>query len=330
MAQKDLHTYYADLASKYLSGNADDAEVRELEEWVSADPENKRTFMALKKAWMLAGLNRPAAPPDTEKKWKETAAQLFGPAKVVALPRRRWMAVAAAVALLAVVGAVLLLQVWAGPDLFVETSNTPKEVELQDGSQVILNRASTLAYVYDKKAAVRRAQLTGDAFFDVARDEKAPFVILTRMLEIEVLGTSFYVDARAEQPEVQVIVESGQVAVRHRDQETILEAGEIAVFQLGNRQLEKRTGTDDNYLALKTDTLTFDNAPLNEVVFDINRYYRADIRIGSEELKNCRLSATFTNKSLEAVLKILASSFNLSVAREEGAIVLTGSCAEDR
>jgi GrpB-like predicted nucleotidyltransferase (UPF0157 family) len=50
MPQKDLHTYFTELAAKYLSGNASDMEVRELEDWVSEAPENKQTFMRLKKS----------------------------------------------------------------------------------------------------------------------------------------------------------------------------------------------------------------------------------------------------------------------------------------
>jgi transmembrane sensor len=71
---------------------------------------------------------------------------------------------------------------------------------------VILNRESSINYEFDADEGVRRVALSGDAFFDVARDEARPFVIQGRMVEIEVLGTSFYVDAREEASSVQVFL----------------------------------------------------------------------------------------------------------------------------
>ncbi len=331
MAKDNLHSKYEQLATRYLSGNASDAEVKELEEWVSADPENKRSFMAFKKAWILAGAQQSESAADTEKRWEETSARLFGEGKVASLrPRafpRRWLAIAATVALLAVVGIALFLRPWAGQEMMVEATDAPQKIELQDGSQVILNRGSSLSYSYDKKTSVRKVELKGDAFFEVARREEEPFIVQTPLLEVEVLGTSFYVDDRAGQVEAQVAVESGRVAVRHGGQEVILEANEMAVLQ-GNT-LEKQQVSNDNFRALKTDTLTFDNTRLEEVVATLNRHYQADIRIGSEELKDCPLTATFSNRSLEAVLLILESTFELEVRREGNRTVLRGSCEKE-
>lgn len=332
MPQKDLQDYYLDLASKYLSGNASDGEVKELEDWVSADPENRQAFLLLKKAWMLSGIDRQQSTPDTGQRWRDTARQLFGDDRIVEMKprtsRRRWMSIAATIALLAVVATVIFLQPWGGRPMLAKATDESKTIELRDGSQVVLNRASTLAYSFDQETATRRVELSGDAFFDVARDEAKPFVVQSGAVQVEVLGTSFYVDAREGQPQVQVIVESGRVAVRQGEQEAILEAGEMAVFQIASQQLAKQAAPDQNFRALKTDTLQFDNTRLEEVVFALNRYYHAEITIGTDELKDCRLNSTFSNKSLEAVLLILQNSFDLQVTRNGDGIVLTGTCVQ--
>jgi transmembrane sensor len=331
MPQKDLHTYFTELAAKYLSGNASDMEVRELEDWVSEAPENKQTFMRLKKAWMLSGLQKANSQPDVNALWEQTQQQLFSEAKTVQLQpqynRRRWLRIAAAVAFLAVAATAIWLQPWSDPGLMA-TTDTPETFELEDGSQVILNRESSINYEFDADEGVRRVALSGDAFFDVARDEARPFVIQGRMVEIEVLGTSFYVDAREEAASVQVFVESGRVAVRQGAQETILEAGEMAAFTIASQQLQKEIITDSNYLTLKSKTLTFDDTPLEKVVEDLNRYYHAQLSIASPSLRTCSLSSTFTDKSLEAVLKILETSFNLEVERSGDRIILSGECPE--
>ncbi|MCB0706617.1 MAG: FecR domain-containing protein [Saprospiraceae bacterium] len=326
MLPNDPHTYFSDVASKYLSGNASDLEVRELEKWVLADPENKRQFMAFKKAWMLSGLEKAAPIAHVDDLWKQTAAQLTPEAKVVPI-KRNWLRIAAAIALLVLASTVIFYNLRPDEVFLAEATDTVNQVALTDGSQIALNQSSSLSYSFDKKKGTRVVNLTGDAFFDVARDEAHPFIIKTSLIEIEVLGTSFYVDAREGQPEIQVIVESGRVAVRYQSQETILEANEKAVFQISTNQLAKQINEDANYLALKTNKLVFENTSLDEVVFALNRQYHTNIQMENEGLKDCTLSSTFTNKSLTAVLNILESSMpGIEVIDEGNVVVLSGRC----
>lgn len=102
----------------------------------------------------------------------------------------------------------------------------------------------------------------------------------------------------------------------------------MAVFSVAGNQLDTLRPPDDNYKALKTNTLVFEEAPLSEVVFALNRYYHADIRIESAALRACTFSSTFTEKSLDTVLKVLEATFDLSVSQEEGRILLRGDCGE--
>ena len=137
-------------------------------------------------------------------------------------------------------------------------------MDLADGSIVTLNRYSTL--IWDKAQKTKRAvSLEGDAFFDVARDEARPFVISTGPVEIEVLGTSFYVDARVDQALVDVVVESGQVAVRAGTEEVIIGANEKASFNKNTGTLEQAINDDPHYNSVKTQTLHFENSGLDEV-----------------------------------------------------------------
>lgn len=329
MPEQERHTYFLELASKYLSGNASEVEIQELERWVSEATEHRQTFMALKKAWLLTGTQAETSMVDVENWWSKTSAQLFPEAKKIQLkPRtnsRKWLGIAASLAVLLLAAIALYLRPWQQPTLLA-TNENPQTIQLPDGSQVILNRASTLSVAVDQNKGPRRVRLDGDAFFEVEPDANRPFIVQTNELEIEVLGTSFYVDAREDVAQVQVIVESGRVAVRHQQEERILKAREMAVFEISSNQLDTLIPADDNFRALKTNTLTFDAAKLPEVIFELNRYYRADIRIASEALNDCEFSSTFTDKSLETVLKVLEFSFDLTVTREGSAIFLTGTC----
>lgn len=327
MPQPDNHTDFLELTHKYLSGNASESEIRELEDMVSGNPEYRQQFMALKKAWILSGTAQ-SAEVDVDRLWQQTAARLEAkPAAAIRRLDRRWMAVAASAAILVVALVAVFVLSKPDSDFVAATEKDPEKFGLQDGTEVFLNRSSRLTYSQGVQSGQRRTELSGDAFFEVQHDPQRPFVIRTRGLEIEVLGTSFYVDARESQNQVQVAVESGRVAVRSQGQEFVLGPGQMAVYQIDAGQLDTLSAATPNYLALKTNTLVFDNTLLPEVVFELNRYYGEDIRLESEGLNNCAFSSVFTGKSLETVLKVLESSFNLTATRQGEAILLRGTCA---
>ena len=332
MQDQDPNINYSELISRYLSGNASDAEVQQLEAWVLESSENKEAFITFKKAWMLSGMRQTNEEIDVDKQWETTAAQLFEKTKVVKMKpqtnRRRWLGIAAAIALL-VIASIWIFQDDKGATLMVEAKDEIRSVDLPDGSQVTLNQSSSLRYLADEKEAKRKVELKGDAFFEVERDETKPFVINTAGIEVEVLGTSFYVDARDNQAEIQVIVKSGSVAVRSGATETILTADEKAVFQKATGQLTKQQNKDPNYLSLTTNTLVFEQTRLEEVVFALNRQFQSNITIGNEGLKDCELDATYKDKSLEAILNILDGTFaGIEVKRNGEQIELVGTVCE--
>ncbi|MEL7426475.1 MAG: FecR domain-containing protein [Bacteroidota bacterium] len=329
MEAQNQHDYPSSLMLKYLSGNTTAAETAELEQWVLASPENKKQFIDFKKAWILSGIQA-AAPIDVDAQWKQTTEQLFGGAKTRPLNkrkgRRRWLQVAAAVVVL-VVSTALLYQQFRQPEAyFAQATTSSLPLDLSDGSRVTLNQASSIRFLAESENGQRQVELQGDAFFDVARNEELPFVIQAQNVEVEVLGTSFYVDSREEQAEVQIMVESGRVAVRAAGQEVILNANDQAVFDKASNTLRKQANTDEHYQALKSGELVFEDTPMEEAAFALSRYYNVNLVIGSEELKNCPITSTFKNKSLSAVLRILEASFGIQSREEDDRIVLTGIC----
>jgi ferric-dicitrate binding protein FerR (iron transport regulator) len=332
MEQKDQHDYYSNLISRYLSGNTDAAEQKELEQWVLADPANKKQFIAFKKAWMLSGMQEPQ---DTQVEaiWQRTSEELFPTAKVRKLPAHRssnrWLKIAATVVVLIVSAALVYRHFQTPQPFFAATTTVTMPYDLSDGSRVTLNKSSSIRFLPKNENGEREVQLTGDAFFDVARDETAPFVIETQNVEIEVLGTSFYVDSRASQSAIQVIVQSGKVAVRAGNQEVILNKDEQAIFQKEENQLLKQTNQDENYLALKSGELVFKDTPLEAAVFALSRQFNTNIKIADEALRACSITSTFKNKSLAAVLTILESSFGIQSVQQGDEVVLTGSCSRD-
>lgn len=340
MPDQDLHSDYPELMSSYLSGNATDAEVQQLEAWVLEDPEHRQQFMAFKKAWMLSGMVGDQNPVDVEAQWQVAAAQLFKESKAVKLKPRarsyRWLSIAAAATLVAAISIWALLQ-WSGErELYVATTDQVQSVELPDGSMITLNRASSLRYTpvaansETAQAAQRQVILEGDAFFEVQRDPARPFIIRNNDLEIEVLGTSFYVDGRENQPELQVIVESGSVAVRTTPGDSlILTVGQKAIYEKAVDSLYRQPNEDPNFQSIKTKTITFDDSTLEEIAFALSRHYGvAIVYSGIEDSSNCILDGDYEDYSLEEILAFLRSTWGIEAVRNGDRVVLSGTVCQ--
>jgi hypothetical protein len=151
-------------------------------------------------------------------------------------------------------------------------------ITLADGSKVWLNAGSKLIYpsrFVDKK---REVYLVGEAFFDIEKNEKMPFVVRSSFVEVEVLGTRFNVSAYPEDNSVQTVLVEGSVNVKSTDA-GIFEKGITLVpgqLALLNKSTEKTKiyDVDTDYYTLWIDGLfSFTNTDLNRLVKKLERYY---------------------------------------------------------
>jgi ferric-dicitrate binding protein FerR (iron transport regulator) len=200
-----------------------------------------------------------------------------------------------------------------------------KSATLPDGTVIALNKNSVITYPDKFGRKKRKVLLKGEAFFQVKRDEKKPFIIEAENVEIEVLGTSFNVDARPDKQFVEVIVNTGKVALRsEKGKEIVLLKGERGVFSKETGELVKEANKSRNYLAWKTKKLIFEDDCLADVVKDISEAYDINIELASPALKDCRLTAIYDDLSLDAILNILKETFDLSVVKKDNIILVTG------
>lgn len=333
MAEDKGYIDFFDLIPKYLSGETSDSEVKQLEEWVMSAPENKALFIRFKKAWILSGIEGNYQNIDVEKEWKFIAGKLFHQNNVVPLtakPKRRigfYLRLAAALALLVVASVWLFKSLNTADYREVVAQNAIEENKLPDGTEISLNQYSSVKYPAKPDEKFRRVELKGDAFFKVERDTARPFIINTQNVEIEVLGTSFYVDSRENQSQIQVIVSSGSVAMTAGEDKIVLAANETGIYDKSTGNLLKKQNDDINYLAWKTDVLVFENTDLERVVFDLNRKFHSQVSIANPELKSCKITATYDHKSLEATVRIIEKTLNIQAEIKGDEIVFSGqSC----
>jgi transmembrane sensor len=161
------------------------------------------------------------------------------------------------------------------------TLQTPRggqfSIVLTDGTRVWLNAASRLQYPSYFTGNERQVELTGEAYFEVAKNPKAPFHVVSRKTEVEVLGTHFDVAAYPDEEAVSTTLIEGKVRVKKDQKELILNPGQEAlVFDQGPIQLIPDADTR-TIIAWKEGKTLFKNASIQSIMRAISRWYDVDV-----------------------------------------------------
>lgn len=165
------------------------------------------------------------------------------------------------------------------------TISTPRggkyEVVLPDGSKVWLNAASSLKFPTTFSGKKRIVEMTGEAYFEIAQNEKQPFIVKKGKTEVKVLGTHFNVMAYEDEEAIKVSLLQGAVkvttAATHHNR--LLKPGEqIEVKQDGRMSLVKNPNLN-KVMAWKNNLFWFENSNIQEIVKQLARWYDVDIEI---------------------------------------------------
>lgn len=204
----------------------------------------------------------------------------------------------------------------------IQTSKFQTTEILPDGTTVYLNKNSKIEYPKQFALNTREITLSGEAYFNVAKDAKRPFIITAKETQIEVLGTSFNVIANKNDDKVEVLVESGivRLSVLNNNEKLVLTKGQFGFSQ--NNSLNRNEISDLNYLSWKTKRIDFNEAPLAYVINILNQTYTSNIIISDEVSSNFKLNAKFDKAPLDTVLKSICLAFDLEHDKKRGKIQL--------
>ncbi len=324
------------LIAKHLSGETTAAEEDALQKWIALAPGNEQIYLKFKRVYELSGkIHDPSAGDslgiDVEKEWSHFLKKVEENEKTIQFePQAKsnaWLRIAAAVLLVVASGIVVNYFVSKGRDQVYQTAENTEVINLSDGSTVFLNRNSMLTVRSSFAKKNREVELRGEAFFEVKPDKQKPFIIGTSGADITVLGTSFNVQSYEQRNEVEVVVETGLVklAPREMDQSVELKAGEKGVLRKREMELVSSPNTDVNFLSWKTKRLIFNKANLKSVLETLQATYGVEFIISGDVSKECQVTVTFENQSLEAVLKVLQSTLDLTYNQEGNKIEITGA-----
>ena len=173
-------------------------------------------------------------------------------------------------------------------------------IKLQDGSDVTLNSNSSVSY---SKNESRKIWLTGEAFFDVAKDLDKPFIIKSGEVATTVLGTSFNVNTYPENQQVAITVATGKVKVASQESELLLLPNEQGVFDRNSKAISKEKIDIASFLHWKDGIIHFDDAELSKVLQTLERWYGVTFVVDNNTIGNCHITATYDNERLDAILE---------------------------
>ncbi|TLV03020.1 FecR family protein [Dyadobacter luticola] len=218
----------------------------------------------------------------------------------------------------------------------VNNSAVEMTILLGDNSVATLSKGSTIRYPKKFDAKERRVYLTGEAFFDVAKNPAQPFLVYTNETVTKVLGTSFRVKAFDDDNTVLVVVKTGRVSVYPKKAyetaagETpkmagvVLNPNQQAVFIRKENRLEKGMVSQPQLLSesISQKDQVFDDKPVTEVLQALQKTYGIVIIYNAETLANCAISAQFDDETLKQRMNAICEAIGASYEMINGQIML--------
>lgn len=158
------------------------------------------------------------------------------------------------------------------------------QVRLSDGSLVVLNSASSLTFSAAlNEQGLRKATLNGEAYFEIAKDKKHPFVVKTNNQEVEVLGTHFNINSYIEEGETKTTLLEGSVKVSGISGSRILKPGQQA--DLSIKGISVRNVEVEDAVAWKNGYFMFNSERLESIMNRISRWYNVELSYEDPSLK---------------------------------------------
>ncbi|RXG11541.1 FecR family protein [Leeuwenhoekiella aestuarii] len=194
-------------------------------------------------------------------------------------------------------------------DTTYNTLNVPRgkrlNLLLADGSRVYLNSESTLRFpAHFPETGTREVYLTGEGFFEVAKDAQHPFRVNAEELQVEVLGTRFNVNAYDGAQEITTTLAEGSVKLVQGNQEAKLVPGEAGIWKANADQIEVSEVLVSNNTAWIENRLLFIDEPFETIVEKIERSYGVKIINNNPSLAATRFNGDFDLKT-ESVNDVL-------------------------
>ena len=327
-----------ELIANYLTEGLDKNALDELKTWIAASAENQQYFTRQREIWFSAVSREAASVYDKDKAFENFRNRVESQKEIQSTSRRGFSlsALWRYAAVVAIIIAVGCISYWQGEvnvkDTFADISveaplGSKTKLYLPDGTLVWLNAGSRMTYSQGFGVDNRKVELEGEGYFEVKRNEKIPFFVKTKDLQLQVLGTKFNFRDYPEDHEVVVSLLEGKVGLNNllrEEKEAVLSPDERAVLNKANGLLTVESVTASNASQWTDGYLFFDEELLPDIAKELERSYNVKIHIANDSLKTFRFYGNFVRReqNIQEVLEALASTEKMQYKIEERNITI--------
>lgn len=318
---------------RFISNQASPEEKNEVRNWVQVSEERKKELNRLKNIWILSGLEFVI-----DKKLKDEEIE-----KIKNIIRRltlkenkktlmlRFLRYAAAVLILisisGTIGYFVSNQSFK-PNSEITKIIVPKgqrsTVILPDGSTVYLNSDSQLNFPSFFNSSKRKVQLIGEGFFKVSHDKSHPFVVETKGLDVEVLGTSFNVSSYPDDQVITTYLQTGKVKISDSAGEDVfLSPSEAFTFNKITHRSEKVVVEDQRFSDWTIGLLTVEGETIGELVKKLERRFDVKIEFLDENVKQHLYTGSIKDQDLNTVMEALAFASSIKYERRGNKVLFS-------
>ena len=311
------------LFRKYLSNSATADEMKKLDEWIASNEDFHD--------WLENQVDNSSAEMDAEKQ-ADILAKIHE--KIAVQSKQKfvlpgWAKTVAAVALIVLMAVSAAIYFRSNQPNMIQYAEIgalrgqKASVTLPDGTKITLNSESTLKYSTNYNQSDRAVELVGEAYFEVAKNKKIPFVVKAGKLEIEAKGTAFNIKAYPTDNSISTTLTEGKIEVKTPVDVLSMIPNERMEYNNADQTFRKLTLTDaEGSIGWLNDELSFENATLAEVVANFSRIYNIDIQFASESIKEQRFTGKINNNSLLSVLRIISLTSPIRFEQKDSVVIL--------
>ena len=203
------------------------------------------------------------------------------------------------------------------------------QLQLSDGTKAYLNAGTVLKYpVNFLKGKNRQVFLTGEAFFDVAKDADHPFIVNADKLNIRVLGTRFNVSTYPEDKTTDVVLEEGSVRLFAKtenfnpEKSTLLEPGHKGSFSKEDNSITTKAVNTDIYTSWINGELVFRNMTFENILKKMERHYDVNIVNTNATLANEEFNARFGDEPIQKILEYFKITYAIDFTVDDNKITI--------
>lgn len=338
------------LISKYLSGNASDVEIKDFLHWLTVSSQNRKYYAQSQMLWFNSETK---SQENNQNQWE--LLQLKIQEREVNNLRKNTIITDSRHILnkfIKIAAVIIMLIGISGFFFFMNGSKNNSHFEknilevpygsvsiltLPDGTKLWVNSGSKLTYNSDYGIKNRDIYLTGEAYFDVAKNRKLPFVVHALNVKIKAIGTSFNVKAYPDEKKVETTLIRGLVEIEKSGSKSIIllnPSQKIIISEIEKPKLipqdaqkvQLRKNMDvtseesdstfilnkeidtEKEISWKKGKLIFDREPLSTLIVKLERRYDVNFYFETEKLKEYKYTGIFKELSLEQIMEAMKFS----------------------